>query len=618
VDNEGEIYGQRLNAANGVELGSAFRLSDMGPNNNPAYAAYYPALAYNAAADEYLVTWSGDDNTGTLVDGEFEIFAQRLAGPTGAELGVNDRRLSDMGPDGSGGFAASLPAVTANGAGSRFLVTWTADDNTGGQVNDENEIFAQTLEAASGLELGPDVRLTYAGGDTRFDVLAADVAYNSLNHEYFVVWAADDLAAGLVEGEFEIFAQRVDAATGDRLGPRLRLSDIATEGNPNYDGYDPAVAYNSRDNQYLVVWSGESTLPGMADNELEIFGQLVDAVTGAELGPDLRLSDMGPDGNASYGAHLPAVAYNNADNQYLVVWSGEDNTGSLVLQEFEIFAQRLSAAGLELGGDQRLSHMGPDGDTGFGATAPALAYNSADDQYLVVWHGTDDAGDLAQYEAEVYGQRLDAATGLELGADDFRLSDMGPDGDPTYGARNPAVAYNSAENEYLVVWHGTDNTGSLVAGESEIFGQRLDAPDGLELGPNDFRLSHMGPDGTAGFSALYPAIVYNPAAGEYLVVWSGDHDAAPLANDENEISAQSLAGVLAAPRGAQFRVSFMGPDGDPEFAGFGPTLAAAAAGEYLAVWVGDHHASGLIDQEYEAFGQRLRALYPLHLPLISR
>jgi hypothetical protein len=260
--------------------------------------------------------------------------------------------------------------------------------------------------------------------------------------------------------------------------------------------------------------------------------------------------------------------------------------------------------------------MGPDGDNGFSAVVPAVAYNSADDQYLVVWHGTGDAGQLAQFEFEIYGQRLDAATGLELGAGDFRLSDMGPDGDQTFNALNPAVAYNSRDNQYLVVWSGDDNTGSLVGNESEIFGQRLSA-EGLELGPNDFRLSHMGPDGVAGFSAFYPAVVYNRAAGEYLVIWAGDDNAGTLVNGEHEIFAQSLDGALAAPRGTPFRVSHMGPDGDPDFAGFGPALAAAA-GEYLAVWIGDHNAAGLIENEYETFAQRLHSLYPLHLPLISR
>jgi len=74
-----------------------------------------------------------------------------------------------------------------------------------------------------------------------------------------------------------------------------------------------------------------------------------------------------------------------------------------------------------------------------------------------------------------------SATGAEIGANDFRLSDMGPDGDANYGAYYPAVACNSANNEYLVVWHGDDDTGALVNNENEIFGQRFDAKYRLYL-----------------------------------------------------------------------------------------------------------------------------------------
>ena len=39
----------------------------------------------------------------------------------------------------------------------------------------------------------------------------------------------------------------------------------------------------------------------------------------------------------------------------------------------------------------------------------------------------------------------------------------------------PHVAFSPTSNEYLVVFEGDDDTPPLVDGESEIFGQRLDA-----------------------------------------------------------------------------------------------------------------------------------------------
>src|SRR5262249_52773449 len=160
--------------------------------------------------------------------------------------------------------------------------------------------------------------------------------------------------------------------------------------------------------------------------------------------------------------------------------------------------------------------------------------------YLVVWHGDDNSGDLVSEEFEIFGQRLDAATGKEVGANDFRISDMGPDGDTNFAALNPKVAYSGAANEYLVVWQGDDNAATPVGKEFEIFGQRLDAATGMEVGANDFRISDMGPDGNTAFAAFHPAVAYSGAANEYLVVWQGDDDTGTLVNEEYEIFGQRL------------------------------------------------------------------------------
>jgi len=98
--------------------------------------------------------------------------------------------------------------------------------------------------------------------------------------------------------------------------------------------------------------------------------------------------------------------------------------------------------------DVRLSDMGSDAL--FDAENPAVAYNSRDDQYLVVWRGDDNSGEMVEGESEIFGQRVDGASGAEIG-DDFRISDMGSDGDPAYDAFAPAVAYNSQAGHYLVV-----------------------------------------------------------------------------------------------------------------------------------------------------------------------
>lgn len=463
------------------------------------------------------------------------------------ELGTNDFRLSDMGPDGDINFEAASPAVAYNSTNNEYLVVWAGDDNTGALVNNEAEIFGQRIDAATGAEIGSDFRLSDMGpdGNATFDASSPAVAYNPTNNEYLVVWSGSDNTGALISDEFEIFGQRIDAATGTEVGTNdFRLSDMGPDGNFNFSAFAPAVAYNPTNNEYLVVWTGDDNTAPLVDNENEIFGQRIDAATGAEVGTnDFRLSDMGPNGGTSFGASAPAVAYNSTNNEYLVVWEGDDDTAPLVDNESEIFGQRIDAAtGAEVGtNDFRLSDMGPDGNANFDALNPAVAYNPTHNEYLAVWEGEDNTGTLIDEEFEIFGQRINAATGAEVGTNDFRLSDMGTtDGSTSFGAFEPAVTYNSRDNQYLAVWQGDDDASPLVDEEIEIFGQRIDAATGAEVGTNDLRLSDMGPVGDANFNASTSAVAYNVTNNEYLAVWKAD-DGPPLVNFEFEIFGQRFA-----------------------------------------------------------------------------
>jgi len=607
VDEEFEIFGQRLDAA-GAEVGTNdFRLSDMGPNGNTSFSAHDPVVAYNSANNEYLVVWEGDDNTSPLVDEEFEIFGQRLDA-AGAEVGSNDFRLSDMGPNGNTSFSANDPAVAYNSANNEYSPVWDGNDTT---PFTQHEIFAQRVVAATGAETGDnDFHVSDIGPNhTSFAAFDPAMAYNSANNEYLVVWEGDDNTSPLGDGDFEIFGQRIDAASGAEVGTNdFRISDMGPDGDDDFRALDPAVAYNSANNEYLVVWQSDDDTAPLVDQELEIFGQRLDAATGAEVGTnDFCISDMGPDGNTNFHATFVSLAYNSANNEYLVVWHGDDDTAPLVDNEFEIFGQRIDAAtGAEVGSnDFRISDMGPDGNTNFQASSVSLAYNSANNEYLVVWRGDDDTAPLVDNEEEIFGQRINAATGAEVGTNDFRLSDMGPDGDTNFFVITSAVAYNRSNNEYLVVWQGSDDSGLLVAFEFEIFGQRIDAATGAEVGSNDFRISDMGPDGMSNFSASDPAVTYNNLTNQYLVVWEGDDDTAPLANDEFEIFGQQIDATGAEVGDNDFRLSDMGPDGNVGFAANEPAVAYnSTANEYLVAWWGDDNTAPLTNDENEIFGQR--------------
>jgi uncharacterized repeat protein (TIGR01451 family) len=446
-----------------------------------------------------------------------------------------------------------------------------------------------------------DFRISFMGpvGDTSFAAAWPSIAFNPITNEYLVVWHADDNTDGMVDGEREIFGQRIQASDGSLVGSRIRISTMGVDGSAVYQASLPAVTYNSQDNEFFVVWQSDDDAEGMADNEEEIYGQRLSPM-GSLLGGRIRISFMGPDGNANFDAFAPAIAYNSQDNEYLVNWYGDDNSDGLVDGEWEIFGQRLSAEGALLGNRLRLSTMGPAGSTLYTATEPVLAYNNQANEYLAAWTADDNQGGMVDEETEIFAQRV-SSTGSLLG-NRQRLSYMGPEGDPNYDARDADLIYNSLVNEFMVVWQADDNTSGMVNDEVEIFAQRLDPA--INLVGGRVRLSFMGPDGNKNYSATTPRIGLSEIDNQYLVAWSGDTDQAGLVDEEREIFAQHV-NQDGSLDGVNRRISDMGPDGNANYDGLNPDLAfSPQANEFLLVWQGSDNIPPLVLFEDEIFGQR--------------
>ncbi len=461
-----------------LEQGSDdFRISTMGSVGNANIDAFAPRVAYNATDNEYLVVWQSDDDTGGLVDNEFEIYAQRINAATGALVGGRIR-VSQMGAvDGSNVFRGNTPAVAWNSTNNRYLVVWSGDDDSAPLVDNENEIFGALLNNTGGT-VASQFRISVMGNDAESDPAIRDdfaafnprVAYNATSNEFLVVWVGDNDSGGVVDNENEVFGRRINAQTGALLGSQTRISSMGTPSNANIDTQLPDVAWNSANNRYLIVWHSDNDTGGQVDNENEIYGELVDNLLN-EVAAQFRISFMGAtDGSTTFNGFAPAVAYNPEDNEFLTVWYGDDDTMGLLDNEFEVFGRRINAqTGALLGGQLRVSETGGTGDAGFDAVNPTVAYNSSSDAYLVAWQGDE----LMDNKNDVFGKRV-SRTGVVIDSEAFAISNMG-DGVAGFFGGNAAIAANPSGENFLTVWTGDDNTAPLVNDEQEIFGQLVGA-----------------------------------------------------------------------------------------------------------------------------------------------
>ncbi len=370
-----------------------------------------PTVAYSPNRQEYLVAWWEDAYS--------DLVLQRVD-----TLGV---AIGDPIVTGLGGFEAEIE-VSHDPVNDRFLVTADQPSMISGVLVDSNgQSFAPFPITGSGSEydvvFNPDVQEYTVVKSGTFDMYIRRVTangqvigledthiqnvdggrsvravYNTAEHEYLVAWQSDFRQTWVRR-----FDEDWQAVAADH-----RISGT-------HDAYNPDLAYNPDQNEYLVVWTREewdTTVDGD-----EIFGQRLDS-QGGEIGiDDFQISTMGRPGRTESDARNARIRFNSLRDRYLVVWSGDDYSGDMVNDEFEIFGQYLShSGGLLQPGNFRISKLGAVGDATVDAYGPRLSYSPEVDEFLVIFAG----GQISQLR--IYGQRIYGAPtifsdGFETGND---------------------------------------------------------------------------------------------------------------------------------------------------------------------------------------------------------
>ncbi len=431
-----DVYAQRVSSQGELLDGPGNPDADPAVNFAVSRAANdqeYPALVYHS---EYLITWQD------LRHGNWDIFAQLVSG---------QGELLDTAGNPGADPTVNFPISVAPDSQKRPALTYGQDGYSAVWQDSrhydfvEEDIYGQRL-SNHGEFLGADFPLVTTPSSQTSPAATFDGVQN-----YLVVWEDARNSA-----DADIYGQMVDI-TGSLQSINFSISSVAR------DQYFPAAASDTRD-EFLVVWQDSR------QGNWDIYGQRV-SNEGALSGSDFEIS------TATSGQCFPALAYGS---KYLIVWQDHRHGN------WDIYGQCISSEG-----DQ--------GDSFPIATAPGsqerpdVVYNSAKDEYLVIWqdsrHGSWDI-----YGRRISGQCSPLGNGFPISQEPERQW-------------YPALAYNGGGNQYLVVWW---YDRSAAAG-GDIYGQRL-SPEGELLGI-DFPIS------TAQGLQRFPDVAYSNFDNEYLVVW---------------------------------------------------------------------------------------------------
>ncbi len=301
--------------------------------------------------------------------------------------------------------------------------------------------------------------------------LEAAVAWDSVNDRYLVVWQGYNPINGVTFSA--IYGQRFDASGSPLLGQFTIL-----DRTPSITDADPDVAYSPQTQRYVVVAESGSDLYMRAVNA---DGSLVGA------GPT-RID------NAAYpGLSLdPKIVYQNTD-RFLIIWCDRTTVSPI---QYYVLAERRTSAGAVVTDDTIIAQ------TASGTfSAPAVAHNSADDRFYLVWttslnivNGVLRSGDLSQ----------------TFGSNPLTIESNSGD---------PGVAWNSSNlNQYQVVWQRRP-----LSGDRDIAIQVISS-GGAKVGSAAVVDTFTGED-------AMPSIRYSPAGNDSTVVYAHTTTTSPLNRD---------------------------------------------------------------------------------------
>ena len=352
------------------------------------------------------------------------------------------------------------------------------------------------------------------------------VAYNSQRQEYLVVFWNDR------SGNDDIRAERV-SKDGTLLGGVWVAAGVGAE--RRY----PDVAYNSQANEYLVVWE---------EDEVDIRGQRISA-TGGLVGGAFDIV-LGIGGSSS--CWQPAVAYASTENKYLVVVQVDSLAGSA------IGAQALNGDGSAWG-----TYFDIEPPTADQKWYPDLAYNRLFNEFLVVWAQQN----TGQYD--IRGRRVKMAGGAGPLGSAFWFSC-----DASREEIRPAVAAvpRFPDGQYLVAWQYWSNANNY-----DIWAQRVAGWGTLEGSP--FLVYDSG------VSDVLPAVTGSESNQPYLVAWTVSPAVYPCICGRGVPTSGALVDAMKVVGGlfADYAAVASGPVGDALIA-FQDTVGSGNYNIYGRLW----------------------------------
>ena len=226
---------------------------------------------------------------------------------------------------------------------------------------------------------------------------------------------------------------------------------------------DPRVAFDSKHDQFFVVW--EDGREGTSN--YNVYGQLFD-INGIPIGNE-KIIASGPHCQCQ-----PWITYDDVNNHFLIVWEDGIHAAN---GPFEIWGQLFDTSGNPIGSAKRLSH---EGTTNTDYNYPSAAFSTAAQRFIIVWQ-EDDISSNNRY-GHIWAMVLDDQANIVTSP--FIINQ---------GAFQRAKVVSYMSSSFFVAYDGGGEIwGSLVSSAGEVYSTDLQLSD-TESSPADW--VGLGTDG---------------------------------------------------------------------------------------------------------------------------
>jgi VCBS repeat-containing protein len=379
---------------------------------------------------------------------------------------INAGTLSTSGGVITASTAAGAQSFTATaalkGAGGGYVQVWVQDGNA---ADGSGFAIVARLFDNAGNPLGPEFTVNASGvvGGVGSDSSQLWPSVVGLaDGGFVVVWQsshADFATATPNDFGYDIYGQRY-SASGALLnldGSAAAAPTISANSMFKVNTFEPggqgAVSIEARtDGGFTVVWTGSTDLTSTPQND-NIYARIY-AGTTATPSAEIAVN------TAADHQITPDIA--TIGNASLIVWQ------SLNGANWDVFGQRIDAAGALVGGPVRINSTTANDQFGPSVTAIDKDGNGTLDGYMVVWTSANQ--DIVN-STGVYGRIYDA--NFVAISPEFLLNDSGSATDPLANNQALASVVSLGDGTVVVTW---DSAGGVFARRFDITGVTAATP----------------------------------------------------------------------------------------------------------------------------------------------